>query len=393
VSAEPIRLRRRADQQRDGSDDSRAGQDVAVVQQSWAHVQPHADDLAKYFYGLLFHLAPETRDLFPANMQVQRSRLLRAVVHVVQTVDRPEQVAPFLSQLGRDHRKFGVLAGHYTALGTALIGAVRHYSGTSWTPEIERAWTRAFDFVTDLMSRAADADTGPASWLGRVTGHHRLTWDVAVIQVRTGSPIPYRPGQYLSVETPRRPRLWRYLSPANPPNDEGEIEFHVRAVADGWVSRAIVAHTRCGDTWRIGAPMGRMTPQHRNDHPLLLVAGGTGVAPFTAIVTDMARRGIARRTELFIGGGTWADLYDLPRLRQLSYELPWLNVIPVLEREAPGSGAEIGTLAEIVTRYGAWTDHDVFVSGSPDMIRTTISKMLVAGTPLDNIHYDPFFID
>ena len=35
----------------------------------------------------------------------------------------------------------------------------------------------------------------------------------------------------------------------------------------------------------------------------------------------------------------------------------------------------------------------MLVSGSPAMIRATVSKMLVAGTTLDNIRYDPFTLD
>ena len=38
-------------------------------------------------------------------------------------------------------------------------------------------------------------------------------------------------------------------------------------------------------------------------------------------------------------------------------------------------------------------DHDVTVCGSPAMIRSTVSQMLVAGTPLDRITYDPFTLD
>ena len=73
-----------------------------------------------------------------------------------------------------------------------------------------------------------------------------------MVGVRTDEPVPYRAGQYVSVETPQRPRLWRSLSPANAPSPDGLLEFHVRAVPGGWVSRAIVAHSRVGDTWRIG---------------------------------------------------------------------------------------------------------------------------------------------
>jgi len=97
---------------------------VRLVRESFAVVEPRHDEVAKFFYGMLFSLSPGAREMFPANMQVQRSRLLRALVHFVQLVDRPDDLYPFLRQLGRDHRKFGVISTHYEAVGTALIAAV-----------------------------------------------------------------------------------------------------------------------------------------------------------------------------------------------------------------------------------------------------------------------------
>jgi NAD(P)H-flavin reductase len=326
-------------------------------------------------------------------MEVQRSRLLRALVHVVQMVSRPDDLAPFLAQLGRDHRKFGVVTRHYEAVAAALVSSIEHYAGPAWTPDIEEAWIGALAVTTKIMRTAADADQGPASWLGRVVSHRRLSWDVAIVQVQTGQPIPYRPGQYLSVETPRRPRLWRYLSPANAPREDGVIEFHVRAVAGGWVSRAIVAHTERGDTWRIGPPMGRLSADRQSGRDQLMIAGGTGMAPIKSILEEMAQYGENPRTEVFVGGRRWEDLYDFGSLREMSYTNQWLNVVPVVEEDEGISGAEHGTLADVVTRYGAWKDHDVVVCGSPSMIRATVSRMLVAGTPLDQIRYDPFTMD
>ncbi|HEY1974326.1 MAG TPA: FAD-binding oxidoreductase [Pseudonocardia sp.] len=366
---------------------------VAIIRSSWAALDSDADELAKHFYSVLFHIAPETRDLFPANMEVQRSRLLRAIVHVVHMVDRPDDLAPFLAQLGRDHRKFGVITRHYDAVSAALVSAIEYHAGPAWTPPVRRAWVEALGLISKIMRTAADADRGPASWLGRVVSHRRLSWDVAKVQVQTGQPIPYRAGQYLSVETPRRPRLWRYLSPANAPREDGVIEFHVRAVEGGWVSRAIVAHTDRGDTWRIGPPMGRLGVDRASGRDLLMVAGGTGLAPIKAILEDMAQWRENPRTEIFVGGRRWEDLYDLDSLRQMSYTNPWLNVVPVVEENESVTGAEHGTLADVVTRYGAWKDHDVVVCGSPGMIRATVSRMLVAGTPLGQIRYDPFTMD
>jgi NAD(P)H-flavin reductase/hemoglobin-like flavoprotein len=367
---------------------------VELIRSSFQLVAPRAEELARHFYATLFSRAPETRDLFPVNMEVQRSRLLRALVHVVQMVDRPDELVPFLEQLGRDHRKFGVLAEHYDAVGAALIGTIEEFAGPAWTPPVAHAWTSAYGTVADAMRAATQAERGPASWLGRVVEHRRVGWDLAIIGVQTSEPVPYRAGQYLSVETPQRPRLWRYLSPATAPRDDGRLEFHVRAVPNGWVSRAIVAHSRVGDTWRIGPPMGRMQVDRTGRSDVLMVAGGTGSAPIRALLEDLARGTGQPRTQVFLGGRTWDDLYDFAPLRRLSYSSPWLDVIPVVERDdTEEGGAERGTLADVVTRYGAWADHDVTVCGSPTMIRSTVSRMLVAGTPLDRITYDPFTLD
>jgi len=362
---------------------------------NFAKAAATGDEAPLYFYSHLFLSHPATRDLFPVNMEVQRSRLLRALVHVVQMVDQADELVPFLQQLGRDHRKFGVLAEHYDAVGAALLGAVGHFAGDAFTPEVKAAWTEAYTIVANAMRTAAAAERGPASWLGRVARHERVGWDLARITVHTSEAIPFRAGQYVSVETPQRPRLWRYLSPANAPRPDGSLEFHVRAVGNGWVSRAIVAHSRVGDTWRIGPPMGRMSIDPESTAPLLMVAGGTGLAPIKAVLEEFTQRPRPPRCQLFIGGRTWDDLYDIEALRALSYEHDWLDIVPVIERpdaDEPG-GVERGTLADVVTRYGAWAGHDVLVCGSPAMIRATVSRMLVAGTPLDRIHYDPFTVD
>jgi NAD(P)H-flavin reductase/hemoglobin-like flavoprotein len=379
---------------------------VETIRRSWARVEPHTEALTRLFYGLLFERMPASRALFPINMEVQRSRLLRALVHVVQMVDKPDELDPFLDQLGRDHRKFEVVDEHYDALGLALVGAVEQFSGSSWTPHVAAAWTQAYAIVADRMRAAANGERGPASWTGRVVEHRRLGWDLAITTVQTDGTIPYRAGQYLSVETPHRPRLWRYLSPANPPRDDGLIEFHIRAVDGGWVSRAVVAHSRPGETWRLGPPMGRLHVNAASREDLLLVAGGTGVAPIRAALMQLAEQGANRRTTVFVGGRKREDLYDLPTLRTLSYDNPWLDIVPVLEElddhagadtlstlATGAGGAEYGTLADVVTHYGAWHDHDVLVCGSPPMIRATVSRMLVAGTPLDRIRYDPFTLD
>jgi NAD(P)H-flavin reductase len=150
-----------------------------------------------------------------------------------------------------------------------------------------------------------------------------------------------------------------------------------------------------GDVWRIGPPMGQMTLDPRGRSDLLMVAGGTGLAPARAIVEQLMMEGTDRKVCLFIGGRTWSDLYDIEGLRRSAQEFPWFTVVPVVEdqNEARRHGAEAGTLAEVVARYGAWADREITISGSPPMVRATTNALLDAGTPFRNIHYDPYHTD
>jgi NAD(P)H-flavin reductase/hemoglobin-like flavoprotein len=366
---------------------------VRLVRESWALVEPQLERVAEYFYATLFGIAPATRELFPVNMQIQRSRLLRALVHIVQLVDQPDDLIPFLRQLGRDHRKFGVVASHYEAVGMALLAAVKQYARGAWTDEVERAWAEAYTIMARAMLESASADEGPAWWNATVMDRRRIGRDLAIVRVRPDYPLPYQAGQYVSIEAPQRPRMWRYLTPATKPREDGVLEFHVRAVAGGWVSRSLVATAEPGDSWRIGPPMGRLRVDRKAGRDVLMIAGGTGIAPMQAIAEHLSQWGDNPRVQLFYGGRVREDLYDLESLQRIASTNPWLSVVPVLETESQLPGVERGTLADVVTRYGAWPDHDVLVSGSPQMVRATVSRMLVAGTSLDRITYDPFTVD
>ena len=83
-----------------------------------------ADQVTAYFYALLFVRHPELRGLFPAAMDTQRDRLLKALLAAAEHMDNPTVLPSTTSHLGRGHRKYGTQAVHYPAVGEALIGAL-----------------------------------------------------------------------------------------------------------------------------------------------------------------------------------------------------------------------------------------------------------------------------
>ena len=109
-------------------------------------------------------------------------------------------IVPFLKDLGRDHRKFGALAGHYPAVGEALIVTLRHFSGANWTDKLEEDWTAAYGLVAQAMLAAADeaAASQPPFWAGEIVAvEHarstsRLSGSARTSRRRTGPGSPCR---------------------------------------------------------------------------------------------------------------------------------------------------------------------------------------------------------
>ncbi|NLG54226.1 MAG: oxidoreductase [Rhodococcus sp.] len=244
------------------------------------------------------------------------------------------------------------------------------------------------------------------TWSAEVVEHHRLRNDLAVVRL-VGDVVPFRPGQYVDVAVPQQPQLLRRLSPALPPSRDGKLEFHVRAVPGGSVSRRIVEDTSVGDVWEIHQPRGTMTIDP--DGPdVVLVAGGTGLAPFRAMLLDLARQDNPPKVFLFIGGQFPRDLYAADMLYLLLGHLPWLTVVPVVESLTDPEprdpwfdqlGVDVGfgdadlvegNLADVVTSYGAFIEQQVLVCGSAAMVRATTTALRGTGTPAENIQHDPY---
>jgi NAD(P)H-flavin reductase/hemoglobin-like flavoprotein len=368
--------------------------DVSLIKESFALLEPISDRLTGHFYAELFLADPSLRAMFPAAMDTQRDRIFSALARCVQGIDRPEFIADYVRQLGRGHRKYGVLPQHYPTLGQALIAALRRYSGSTWTPTVENAWRAAYALIARMMiEAAAEAEDEPATWAAQVISHQRRTRDIAVLTVRPDQPLPFLAGQYVSVETPHWPRVWRAYSMANAPRADNMLELHVKAVGAGWVSSALVYRTGPGDVLRLGPATGTMVLSPDSQRPLVCVCGGTGLAPIKAIISELARSAPQRAGHVFFGVRHASELYDLTALQRLAAQHGRLTVVPAVSDDGDYRG-ETGMLPDVVSRYaarfGGWAEHDVFASGSPAMIRATLTRFQELGVPLERVRYDAF---
>ncbi|MFD4295040.1 FAD-binding oxidoreductase [Rhodococcus sp. NPDC058505] len=384
--------------------DSTAISHVRTTFKALAAAEDGGVQVTRTFYSILFARYPQMRDIFPAVMEMQADRLLEAIGYVVDKLDEPDLVRGFLTQLGRDHRRYGIAEEHFYAVGGTLLSTLERFAGTElWTDEVEDAWREAIALIAATMIEALNEGGEPATWTGTVVEHKQVLQDVAVIRLQLNQPMHYGAGQYVGVSVPGRPRMWRYLSPAIPANEAGQIEFHVRRVAGGWVSASMVRETRPGDVWQLSAPLGGLGVDRSRGRDMLMIGSGTGIAPLRAQVMEMAMRGRNPRVHLFAGGTYPCDLYDLDILWQLARTNPWLTVIPVSAEDVnpwwhtdpepvtpPGMQARLtGKLGEVVAEFGAWEDRDIQIVGSPSTVQTVKYRLQAKGTPMENIRHDP----
>lgn len=126
-----------------------------LVQTTFADVVPIADTAAKLFYGKLFELDPELKSLFKGDMEEQGRKLMQIIATAVNGLDRLDEIVPVVEDLGKRHVGYGVKDKDYNTVGTALLWTLKQGLDSSFTPEVEEAWTVVYTLLADTMKNAA----------------------------------------------------------------------------------------------------------------------------------------------------------------------------------------------------------------------------------------------
>ncbi|WP_327583830.1 FAD-binding oxidoreductase [Nonomuraea sp. NBC_00507] len=360
------------------------------IKDNFELVAKYGDAVPLYLFSDLFLRAPELRQLFPLTMSNQRARLMTALGHAVEHAGDLPEITPYLHRLGRSHRKYGAEPEHYAQWSVSFVAAMRRFSGPMWDAELEREWQAFLGEITQGMIEGAgqDAATRPPFWTAEVVSHERRAVDIAVLRLMLDRPYPYVPGQSAPVEMARWPNTWRYYSMANLPRQDNTIDLHVKA--GGAVSRALVTEIQEGDTIKVGAPVGTLTLNPVTGRNLLLIAGGTGLAPIKAILEHVTRLPVPPWVSLFCGAREPEGLYDLAVLRSWASRHSWLTVTPALSDVCDADMAPSGTVGEVVGRYGRWEGYEAYVCGPPAMVDDVVGILRGNGFTDNRIHLEHF---
>lgn len=135
-----------------------------LIQQSFAKVEPIAEQAAEIFYAKLFEYDPSLRRLFKSDLKQQGRKLMATLGVAVKGLDDLEALVPVLQELARRHVAYGVKADDYTPVGNALLYTLKTGLGADFDERTRSAWVKIFTTITLVMRTAAYPDFSPQTY-------------------------------------------------------------------------------------------------------------------------------------------------------------------------------------------------------------------------------------
>lgn len=127
---------------------------IALIRANFATIAGDADDFAADFYARLFTLSPQVRPMFGDDLTEQRAKLVRMLSMLIASLDRPEQLAAPLANLGQRHAGYQVQNHHYAVVGAALLDTLAARLGTAFDDAAHTAWATLYGGVAATMQRS-----------------------------------------------------------------------------------------------------------------------------------------------------------------------------------------------------------------------------------------------
>jgi methane monooxygenase component A beta chain/propane monooxygenase small subunit len=168
---------------------------------------------------------------------------------------------------------------------------------------------------------------------------------------------------------------------ANLPGD-GLIELMIKRYPGGRFSGMLEGSIKVGDTIGFTGPYGSLRVRD-SERPILMIAGGSGMAPILSLLRALSRDACARPVRFFYGARTAADLFHVNEIERLGSSLVDFAFTPVIER----------FVHEAVDEFLASSDlgaPDVYMCGPPPMVEAAEAMLARHGVDEQRIFIDKF---
>ena len=226
----------------------------------------------------------------------------------------------------------------------------------------------------------------------RVSRLQKLAEDVMLVELKLPphEKFEFLAGQYLDflLRDGRR----RSFSMANPPLSDSVIELHIRKVPGGYFTTQVFDEMKEKDMLRIQGPFGTFLLRD-NDRPVIMIAGGTGLAPLKSMLEVVRDKGSNRPIHFYWGARSARDLYFDEQLQQWIDELDCLKYTAVLSEPEDSDnwlGATGWVHEKVMQDFPDLEGFDVYASGPPPMVNAIQKSFPEIGLQQGHLYFDSF---
>ncbi|QVM89353.1 ring-hydroxylating dioxygenase ferredoxin reductase family protein [Pseudomonas entomophila] len=245
------------------------------------------------------------------------------------------------------------------------------------------------DCVVRIPASSQVCKTEQASFEAAISDVRQLSASTIALSIKGEalSRLAFLPGQYVNLKVPgsEQSRAYSFSSLQK----DGEVSFLIRNVPGGLMSSFLTGLAKAGDSMTLAGPLGSfyLRPIQR---PLLLLAGGTGLAPFTAMLEKIAEQGSAHPLHLIYGVTNDFDLVELDRLQALAARIPNFTFSACVanpDSQYPQKGYVTQHIAPGHLNDG---DVDVYLCGPPPMVEAVSLYLREQGISPANFYFEKF---
>jgi len=222
------------------------------------------------------------------------------------------------------------------------------------------------------------------------------TRDVVTVRFAVPGWPGHRPGQHVDIRLTAEDgyQAQRSYSIASPP-EEPLLALTIQRLGDGEVSPYLTDEVRPGDAIELRGPIGGyFTWSVADGGPLLLVAGGSGIAPLMAMVRHRAAAGGGPPATLLYSSRSWDEIIFRDELARLDAADDGLRVVHTLTRAQPpgwtgyGRRVDARMLAEV---FGPPVPGAIaFACGPTPLVERAATELLALGYAPSQIRTERF---
>ena len=226
-----------------------------------------------------------------------------------------------------------------------------------------------------------------------------MTYDIKRLRLKlpAGESISFKAGQFMQIYSKPYGKVteevFRAYSISSKSSQTDYLEFLVRLVPGGILTGYVHSALKEGQKLRVSGPFGDFYLRG-NCEELIMIAGGSGLAPIRSLVYDVIEKGRDDlKMRFFFGANTSRDLYYMEEFAQIEKDHPQFSFIPCLARPEPADnwkGVTGFVTVALAEQVASSQGKEAYLCGSPGMLDACIKILKDKGFSDSAIFYDKF---